>query len=101
MQFGIKTKSDWKDANIKIELEEKDSPVVFNKEKAERNTGSNFIFDDNNRVNVDKLIMETPQTRFKKSENNDVFGWTILASAVLMELTSGVVIYRKKSKINL
>ena len=45
--------------------------------------------------------METPRTRFKKSENNDVFGWTILASAVLMVLTSGVVIYRKKSKINL
>ena len=225
LQFGIKTKSDWKDANIKIELE-KDSPVVFSKEKAERNTGSNFIFDDNNRINADKLIMEyprtgfkfgfdsegllgnvkvlqqqnlksssgfylpvelnsdpaaqanidlvngklkniklkvtvtakdgsiifqgdtnhemlirgiltqadleaikpkptepakeaeaktekpaeaprgetapkTPQTGFNKSENNDAFGWIILASAILMTLTSGVVIYRKKSKINL
>lgn len=43
--------------------------------------------------------METPRTRFKKSENNDVFGWTILASAVLMALTSGVVIYRKNQKL--
>ena len=74
---------------------------MFSKEKAERNTGSNFIFDDNNRVNVDKLIMETPQTGFKKKKNNDTFGWIILASAVLMALNSGVVIYRKKSKINL
>ena len=218
--FGIETKSNWKDANIKIELE-KDSPVVFSKYKTERNYGSNFIFNDSNRVNADKLIMETPRTGFKfgfdseglagnikvleqqnlktssgfdfpielnpdpsaqanidlvnsklknikykvtvtakdgsvifqsngvhevpikgiltqadleairpkptepakeaeaktekpaeaprgevapktpqtgfnKSENNDTFGWIILASAILMTLTSGVVIYRKK-----
>lgn len=223
--FGVETNRDWKDANIKIELE-KDSPVVFIKEKVERSSGSNFVFDDSNRVNADKLIMETPrtgfkfsfdsegltgnvkvlqqqnlknssgfyfpielnpdpaaqanidlangklknikykvtvtakdgsvifqsngvhevpikgiltqadleairpkptepakkaetktekpaeaprsetapktpQTGFKKSDNNDVFGWIILASAVLIALTSGVVIYRKKSKINL
>ncbi len=221
--FGVEAKSNWKDANIKIELE-KDSPVLFSKNKAERSYGSNFIFDDSNRVNADKLIMETPrtgfkfgfdseglagnvkvleqqnlktssgldfpielnpdpaaqanidlvngklknikykvtvtakdgsvifqgngvhevpikgiltqadleaikpkptepakevktekpaeaprseaapktpQTGFKKSDNNDVFGWIILASAVLIALTSGVVIYRKKSKINL
>ena len=47
-----------------------------------------------------EVAPKTPQTGFNKSENNDVFGWIILASAVLMTLTSGAVIYRKKSKIN-